>query len=117
MRSNDCSTSVLFHSNVKKEREGEQTILPLTSAVALTTVTQLELAWSINVQRVSPQAIAVSDADDFFSFIMVTNWKCGNTVSKLNYIFMSYSFQLFSICFLSSCGEERRGEENEQNYF
>lgn len=44
MRSNDCSTSVLFHSNVKKEREGEQTILPLTSAVALTTVTQLELA-------------------------------------------------------------------------
>lgn len=24
----------------------------------------------------------------------------------LNYIFMSYSFQLFSICFLSSCGEK-----------
>lgn len=38
----------------------------------------------------------------------MANWKCGNTASRLHYIFMSYSFQLFSICFLSSCGQERR---------
>lgn len=30
------------------------------------------------------------------------------TSSKLHYIFMSYSFQLFSICFLSSCRHKRK---------
>lgn len=35
-----CNASVLFHSNVMEKGQGERTIIPLTSAVTPTSVTQ-----------------------------------------------------------------------------
>lgn len=111
-----CNASVLFHSNVMEKGQEEWTIIILTSVTPKKTRKNSKCAmWFSLGNNICLKLQLLFFFMKQWGFEM-KNWMwVSETKSMVSYILMSYSFQLFSICFLSSWREDTLQSDNSDN--